>query len=719
MNQDVLFTGLSALLVLSLGGLVLVRGEKQNISNKMFFGFTIAIFIWMVSSLIATYVPFSSLQPVVNIGFAASVWIAYFFLTFCITFVNQHKQKVSSLLFFTIPPLLISILCLFGKVATAVSLTTQSFKISPGSFYPFFAAYLLLYAVPGIAALWRAYVREQGKLRTQIFYIFVGTATYAFLAILFSIVLPGIINNPNLYKGGIYSIAVFIAATAYAIVAHQLFDIRLVIKKTVIFTTLVAGSFVIYAAIIVLFSRIFQQQGTTTAGYIINLLAALAVGASFEPIRKWISERTDKWLFKKEYEEQVVISDLSKRLNDVIALDEALEIVMQTIVRVLHLRHSVTYVFQRGEENTFAIKRVKQVGYDTEARLLLEDRDFTVVYFSEHPATVQVQDLAMEMERQKELLRKNPDPELTRQNAILQAVVQKLVSLEIAVVVPLHLNGQPIGLILLSEKLNGEGYHSGDLGLLEVVGGQAISSIQKAKLYEGDQMKSEFVSIASHELLTPISAIEGYLSMILEEGIGQVDPQARDYLTKVFTSAKRLSLLIKDLLSVSRIESGKMKIDPQQLDMNKMVTDTIDQLRFMASDKGLQLDFTRVDGLPPVWADPDRTMQVMVNLVSNAIKYTPKGNVTITVKADGKGFVTTAVKDTGLGMTKDAMKHRIPSSIELILQKLQASAAQVLACILPSRLLRRWAELFPYRVNLTKVPPSVLYFPSLKLRLRP
>jgi signal transduction histidine kinase len=330
---------------------------------------------------------------------------------------------------------------------------------------------------------------------------------------------------------------------------------------------------------------------------------------------------------------------------------------MQTIVRVLHLRHSVTYVFQRGEENTFAIKRVKQVGYDTEARLLLEDRDFTVVYFSEHPATVQVQDLAMEMERQKELLRKNPDPELTRQNAILQAVVQKLVSLEIAVVVPLHLNGQPIGLILLSEKLNGEGYHSGDLGLLEVVGGQAISSIQKAKLYEGDQMKSEFVSIASHELLTPISAIEGYLSMILEEGIGQVDPQARDYLTKVFTSAKRLSLLIKDLLSVSRIESGKMKIDPQQLDMNKMVTDTIDQLRFMASDKGLQLDFTRVDGLPPVWADPDRTMQVMVNLVSNAIKYTPKGNVTITVKADGKGFVTTAVKDTGLGMTKDAMKH--------------------------------------------------------------
>ena len=122
---------------------------------------------------------------------------------------------------------------------------------------------------------------------------------------------------------------------------------------------------------------------------------------------------------------------------------------------------------------------------------------------------------------------------------------------------------------------------------------------------------------------------------------------------------KRLSLLIKDLLSVSRIESGKMKIDLQQLDMGKMITDTIDQLRFVAANKKITVTFVKpTEPLPPVWADPDRTMQIMVNLVSNAVKYTPKGAVTITGSVDKKqDFVTVSVTDTGLGMSKAGMAH--------------------------------------------------------------
>jgi signal transduction histidine kinase len=273
-----------------------------------------------------------------------------------------------------------------------------------------------------------------------------------------------------------------------------------------------------------------------------------------------------------------------------------------------------------------------------------------------------VHDLQLELEREKLLIerkREKQTGDFVRQHAIKQAVYKKLESLDAAVVIPLHLNNQPLGLVILSDKLNGEGYHQQDMALLDVVGGQAISSIQKAKLYEGDQMKSEFVSIASHELLTPISAMEGYLSMILDEGIGKVDPQAREYLSKVYTSAKRLSLLIKDLLSVSRIESGKMKVESQQLDMVKMVTDTIDQLRFMAKDKGLELIFEApTKPLPPVWADPDRTMQVMVNLVSNSIKYTRQGTVTISFDVDKhQGTFKTSVTDSGIGLSKSAQKH--------------------------------------------------------------
>ena len=253
--------------------------------------------------------------------------------------------------------------------------------------------------------------------------------------------------------------------------------------------------------------------------------------------------------------------------------------------------------------------------------------------------------------------------EFIRAHAIKAAMYKKLESMDIAVAMPLWLKEQPIGLILLSGKQSDSNFTSVDMTLLGLVADQAISSIQKAKLYEGDQMKSEFVSIASHELLTPISAIEGYLSMILDEHIAgnNLDDQTKDYLGKCFASAKRLSMLVKDLLSVSRIESGKMKIEPQQLNLQKTIQDTVDQLRFVAEEKKVTLIFEAPNPpLPFAWADPDRTAQVMVNLVSNAIKYNrpENGTVTITTSLNKHDhLITTSVTDTGMGMNREQMSH--------------------------------------------------------------
>ena len=196
--------------------------------------------------------------------------------------------------------------------------------------------------------------------------------------------------------------------------------------------------------------------------------------------------------------------------------------------------------------------------------------------------------------------------------------------MDIALAVPLELNGQLLGLVLLSEKMSGENYSAEDVGLLESMSAQAISAIQKAKLYEGDQMKSEFVFYRVRtSCWTPISAMEGYLSMILDEGMGEVDPQARNYLDKVYSSAHRLAVLVKDLLSVSRIDSGKIKMDAQQLDIEKLIAESVDQLEFKAKEKDLELKFEPTSSahpLPQVWADPDRTTEILVNLIGNAIK---------------------------------------------------------------------------------------------------
>jgi signal transduction histidine kinase len=463
-----------------------------------------------------------------------------------------------------------------------------------------------------------------------------------------------------------------VSLIGYNIIANHLFDIRLFVRRTLIFSFLVGFAFLVYAILIYTFTFLIgSRQETNFTGFnlLVDLITIIIVGFSYEPLKIWISEKTDKWLFKKEYEQEVVIKELSQKLNNVIALDEALEAVMQTTAKALHLHHAVTYVFQQADKGEQAIKRIKQIGYASTQRLILEDRDFVMSYFCSHPKITFIEEFNADLEREKELLERKRVPEgfasqaeFIRSHAIKVAVAKKLEQLEVAVAMPLTLKDQPIGLILLSSKQSNENYSKQDLTLLELVGDQAISSIQKAKLYEGDQMKSEFVSIASHELLTPISAIEGYLSMILDEKIAgkNLDPQTQDYLSKCFSSAKRLSMLVKDLLSVSRIESGKMKFTSQQLDGTKSIQDTLDQLRFIAQEKNINLKFKHPEpALPPVLADPDRTSQVLINLVSNAIKYNrPGGEVTVNAQLLKKErMVSITVADNGLGMDKEQMSH--------------------------------------------------------------
>jgi len=172
-----------------------------------------------------------------------------------------------------------------------------------------------------------------------------------------------------------------------------------------------------------------------------------------------------------------------------------------------------------------------------------------------------------------------------------RAALDRLNSLGAFVAVPTSQGSQLVGPLLLGQKRSGDFLSRRDLAFLNLVSGPTLSAIQKAKLYEGDQTKTEFVSIAAHELLTPITGIQRYISMILDEGFGKVDPQAKGYLSKAYRSTKRLSELVKDLLSVSRIEAGRMEFKPRQLDLQAVIRDAVDQVAPNATAKGLTLTF--------------------------------------------------------------------------------------------------------------------------------
>lgn len=233
MDFDLIITILIAFISLSLGFLVLLSNHK-NISNKLFFAFNLSTSIWISSSLLAKFSNLNTAQPYVGIGFAATSLIVYFFLMFCVSFPNGSKSFFRWWHYSLILPLVFCFLSLMKLVAIASPAEGINFKVTPGLFYVPYTIFLVTYVVISIVKLITNYRNEKGRPKDQIYYILIGSSTYAFLALLFSLILPLLIKNENIYRWGIYSVIIFLIFTAYAIIEREFLNIKVVITETAV-----------------------------------------------------------------------------------------------------------------------------------------------------------------------------------------------------------------------------------------------------------------------------------------------------------------------------------------------------------------------------------------------------------------------------------------------------------------------------------------------------
>lgn len=191
--------------------------------------------------------------------------------------------------------------------------------------------------------------------------------------------------------------------------------------------------------------------------------------------------------------------------------------------------------------------------------------------------------------------------------------------------------------------------------------------ITKEKVEEREQ--AEFISTASHEMRTPVASIEGYLGLALNPATAQIDEKARDFITKAHESARYLGRLFQDLLDISKAEEGVLKNNPQVVDVAAATENIFDDLRPLAQEKNLRFFFkpnpapdtekTAERRLDPVYyahIDPHHFREVISNLIENAIKYTPKGEVVVDVTGDSK-MVTVSIQDTGIGIPMEDIPH--------------------------------------------------------------
>ncbi len=229
--------------------------------------------------------------------------------------------------------------------------------------------------------------------------------------------------------------------------------------------------------------------------------------------------------------------------------------------------------------------------------------------------------------------------------------------------VPLKLRGEIIGYLGITRD-RGAGWMEEEIDAVEAVANQVSMALENARLSreqektivrlrDVDKLKSNFLASMSHELRTPLNSIIGFADILLQGIDGELSENAITDITAIHNSGKHLLALINDILDMSKIEAGRMELARDALVVPQLFQDVSASVSSLLTNKPVEIVHRVAPDLPPILADPLRISQVLINLVSNAIKFTEEGSVTLGAELFGNKLMHIYVSDTGIGIPKD------------------------------------------------------------------
>ena len=524
----------------------------------------------------------------------------------------------------------------------------------PGLLYPIFVALWIFMVLFSHYELLRIYKDSTGARRSQIqYFIFAFVVAYAGGSTCY---LP--VFGIDFYPYFNFVLPFYTIIMTYAIVVHRLMDIKLVMRRYSVFLASLSVVLILATAVKYFFESWFYDYSVWADPLI--LIGAIYV---FTPIKNYFYRLANKYFFSSLYDSAEVIASLSDKLRTTLEAGKIYEFISQALMGAFHAK-AIGLLIYDEKAGSFTVQYNN--GFNIGSRKNFpEDKDLNENYIKRN--------LPVITEDVRRLSRFDDNQ-----------TVALLKKLGVEILAPLNVKDKIIGLIALGAKESGDMYNEEDLKVLEVAGAQTAIALENALLYKEtknfsiklekevekathdlkkanvqlkklDAAKSEFISIASHQLRTPLTVIKGYISMMLEGNFGGLTKPESESLEKVFESNERLIQLVENLLNISRIESGRLQFNYQQVDMNKMVASVKEELEANAKRKGLILQYRApTKSVPIIKIDDEKIRQVVMNLVDNGIKYTKHGSVTVKLE-QAENKIRFSVTDSGVGIRPEDM----------------------------------------------------------------
>ncbi len=619
---------------------VVFRQGKRNKVNISFALFTFSIGLWAFCFYFYFY-------PII---FSQLMWIKLVYLVSlfmvppALYFISCFPvERIKSLIFpaviygiFSIP--LIWLLFFTNLWVEKVVIYPWGPQTVTGTGYIFYFVFIGLIAFWGFYNLIKNYLSAKGILKTQLKFVLLGLFSFGIPTIIVDIVLPLISGNSRYFwLSPVFSLFI-VGSTTYAITRYRLMDVRFVIGKGTVY--LLSFVSVIGLALLLLFlnNQLVRPIPINIATSLILIIGILF----FQPIFRFFEKLASKYFYYAFYSYQTVLTDLGEKLTQVLDLDKLSSLIVNTLMNTMKLNRTVILLRESGNGD-YRIQ--KNIGFKEENGISLVRDNFLTIWLEKTKKPLIYEELSL-------VIRDTGKGEVKTR---LENLKENMKRIEAALCLPLFLENKIIGMIVLGNKLSGEPYSQQDIELLTTLSNQASIALQNAKSYSEiknfsvrlereiekatkelkeayeelkrlDKAKSEFVSIASHQLRTPLTAIKGYISMMLEKTYGKPPIKMEKPLKNIYASNERLIKLVNDLLNVSRIEAGRMEVNFEKISIEEIIPSVVEELENEAKEKDIYLKYEPLKKvLPKVLVDKDKIRQGIMNVIDNAIRYTEKG----------------------------------------------------------------------------------------------
>ena len=643
-----ILTSLASIAIFVSGLLALLRNTNSK-QNLWFFILAAFIAIWIPFNFIDSNIIRLPLTIIaLKFDFSIAIFIpwaaAQFVKLFSETPLSYANKKVRLNPYFLYISVLVNFFFWYLIVSNrlySTSIKGGTLSVNYGNPYLFYVATILIYFIYTFAKLFasrhKASVFEKNLFNLIITGFFVATLSNLLTNLLF----PYVIHDRTIVKElniiGYVGFLILVIFIYLAITTQKLFDIRsFVVRSLAYLLAFSLAAFILITPAVLLTTFISNNPFKLTA--VLSLAAlTLVVAVIFQPVRKLFNKVTNKLFFRDYYEPQLVLDRLSKLLVGSIELE--------------HITSGSTRILSEAVKPQF-------LDFLLLTDTTESDKDFLKLLSDSH-AQIIVSD------------------EINRENKI--SLYNALHEKDIAEVIRLRTSKTDLGFILIGYKRSGAIFSEVDKNLLGIAADEIAISLQNAlhfreiqrfnitlqekieaatqqlrlandRLKSLDEAKDDFISMASHQLRTPLSLIKGYIKMVVIGDAGKVNTKQSNFLTQAEDNAERMVNLVTELLSVSRITSGKFIIEPSTVDLADLVDKEVKVLTSMAETHQVTLTFNKPDNFPLLLLDEEKMKQVVINFIDNAIHYSrPKGGK-IDVQLTYGNSIEFRVVDNGIGV---------------------------------------------------------------------